>query len=134
MKNMINKLFLALALPMLFIACTMQTASRPQPRYIYKDYPPTVLGVATIQVVQEYQMPSQDPHIEHLMPQPLPNAVADWARTRFQAGGADGNLIITVKDAAITDKALPTTQGVKGWFTVDQSRHVGFGRHQYPST
>ena len=120
MKNFFN---LSVLVAALFVAaCTVPADNRPQPRFVYKDYPPTVLGVATIQVVQDYQMPSRDPNVEHLMPQPLPFAVADWARTRFKAGGSDGNLIITIKDASIVGQDLPMTKGVKGWFTVDQSQ------------
>lgn len=122
MKNLMkNKI--AFVLVALFVAaCAMNAPSRPQPHFVYKQYPPTVLGVATIQVVQEYAMPSNDPNIEHLMPLPLPTAVADWARTRFQAGGSDGNLIITIKDASIKGQDLPMTKGVKGMFTIDQAQ------------
>ena len=111
-----------IALTAALAACTMTNEKRPQPHYAYKDYPPTVLGVATIQVIQEYAMPSRDPNVEHLMPQPLPFAVADWARTRFKAGGTDGNLIVTIKDASLIGQDLPKTKGVEGWFTIDQSQ------------
>lgn len=110
------------AAAVLLAGCTVPTENRPKPHFTYAAYPPTVLGVATIQVVQEYSMPSRDPNVEHLMPLPLPYAVADWARTRFKAGGSDGNLIITVKDASVVGQDLPLTKGVKGWFTIDQSQ------------
>ncbi len=102
--------------------CTVPTDDKPRANYAYKAYPPTILGVSTIQVVQEYVMPSREPNVEHLLTQPLPDAVAEWARARFQAGGADGNLIITIKEASIIGQDLPMTNGVKGWFTIDQSQ------------
>lgn len=122
MKNQTIFKSVSFAAALLLASCTLPNETRPQPHYTYKDYPPTTLGVATIQVMQDYVMPAQDPHVEHLLPQPLPSAVADWARTRFKAGGADGNLIITIKDASIVGQDLPKTSGVKGWFTIDQSQ------------
>jgi hypothetical protein len=102
-------------------ACTVPAPQRPMPKFAYKQYPPTYLSVANIQVVESYAMPAADPHVEHLMPLPLPTAIADWARSRFKAGGADGTLIITVKNAEVKKTDLPRTRGVKGAFTVDQS-------------
>ncbi len=102
-------------------ACTIPAPQRPMPKFAYTQYPPTYLSVANIQVVESYAMPARDPQVEHLMPLPLPTAVADWARTRFKAGGADGTLIVTIKNAEVKKTDLPRTRGVKGVFTVDQS-------------
>jgi hypothetical protein len=107
--------------PILLAACAISSPQRPQPKFAYKQYPATYISVANIQVVEAYAPPMAAPNVEHLMPMPLPQAVADWARTRFKAGGADGTLIITIKNAAVTKQDLPRTKGVKGAFTIDQS-------------
>ena len=102
-------------------ACTMNVPERPRPQFAYTQYPPTVLNVAEINVVEAYAPPMRLPNVEHLMPEPLTQSVATWARNRFRAGGADGVVTITVSDASVTAKDLSRTQGVKGWFTVDQA-------------
>ena len=102
-------------------ACTVTSSARQQPRFAYKQYPATRINVATIEVRENYTMPMQSPNIEHLMPLPLPQAFADWARTRFVATGTTGTMIITISQANVLRKDLPRTDGVKGWFTVDQA-------------
>lgn len=105
----------------LLTACTVDAPARPQPRFTYKQYPPVLVNVANIQVVEQYVSPAQKPNVEHLMPLPLPNAVADWARSRFQTTGSDGTLIITITDASMKEQFLQRTEGVRGIMTVDQA-------------
>lgn len=119
---MTRKFFLAFAALALLAGCADTVApKRPVPHYVYEKYPSQPLKVATIQIEEQYQMPMKMPNVEHVMPQPLPQAVADWARKRFVATGADGTLVITIKNASVMQKNLARTEGVKGWFTVDQA-------------
>ena len=111
-------LFLAAAF---LAACAITPPERPNPNFAYKQYPPTVLNVAQIDVVEAYTPPMRTPNVEHMMPHPLPSAVAEWARTRFRAGGSDGVVTITIQDASVIAQDLNRTSGVKGWFTVDQA-------------
>ena len=115
------KKLIALMAVLLVAGCTMDAPVRPMPRFAYKQYPATNLNVAAIDVQEDYRMPMQNPNVEHLMPQPLPQAVADWARTRFKATGSTGTMIVTIRQASVEAKGLPTTDGVRGWFTVDQA-------------
>lgn len=115
------KKFFILASIILIAACTMPMEQRPMPRLTYTQYPVTNINVGSIQIVEKYAMPMQNPNIEHLMPQPLPQAVADWARKRFKATGSAGTMVITINQASVVRQDLPKTDGVKGWFTVDQS-------------
>ncbi len=121
MKKLILSGCAALATIGLIACANTMTGPRPTPRYSYTQYPATTLGVANIQVVEAFSSPMAQPNAEHLMPEPLPQAVANWARTRFKAGGGDGTLVITINDASVVQKNLQRTTGVKGWFTVDQS-------------
>ena len=115
------KKFLAVALTMLVVSCTTYIPPAPKANYSYKQYPVQNLNVGSIQVVEAYSSPMKLPNVEHLMPDPLPHAVADWARTRFKANGGAGTLTITITNASVIRQDLPTHQGVTGWFNVDQS-------------
>lgn len=116
------KKILIFATALLLSACaTFNDPPRPMPRYTYQQYPVIGLNVASINVVQAYSMPMQSPNAEHLMPEPLPQSVNNWARNHFKATGTDGVVTITIKDASVIKKDLAPTQGIKGKFTVDQT-------------
>lgn len=102
-------------------ACANVVApDRPVPEYDYKKYPPVMLDVSSVQVV-DYIPTMQPAHVEHLMPQPLPVAVSDWARDRFKPVGTQGVAFITVREATMIETDLDRTKGIKGVFTVDQA-------------
>lgn len=101
---------------------TPPPVERPVPRYVYQQYPPTRVNVANIQVIEEYASPSDGVHAEQLMPDPLPRAVATWARNHFKTNdGANGTLTITIKDASVLKKDLEKSRGFKGAVTIEQT-------------
>lgn len=106
---------------LLFTACVTSAPPRPMPQYTYNKYPPMTLNVASIQVVDGYNSPLQHPNVEHTMPDPLPKALNQWARTRFVAGGSEGELTITIKNASVTTQNLPVKSGVQGMLNVEQA-------------
>ena len=116
-----KKILTILAAVVMLASCTMDAPVRPIPRFSYKQYPATNVNVASVEVREDYRMPMQNPNVEHLMPLPLPQAVADWARSRFRATGTAGTMVITIRQASVSAKGLPTTEGVRGWFTLDQA-------------
>ena len=116
-----KKILIATLTAFVLAACTTPIEQRPQPHFAYKAYPPVLLNVATIRVEEAYVTTGQPPHAEQLMPLPLPQAVSDWAHSRFQAVGQSGTAVITIKDASVVTTDLPRTKGVKGWVTVDQA-------------
>lgn len=106
------------------VACsTSNPAPRPMPSLAYTKYPPLRVNVARVEVVDNYSS-GQYPNIEGQMALPLPQAVHDWAQSRFQANGQDGVLTITIDKAAVVTDNLQRTQGVKGWLTVDQAQRL----------
>lgn len=116
-----KKIILALSAVLLTACANTTTDPKPVAHYSYMQYPATTLNVASIQVIDGYNQPMQMPNAEHLMPDPLPKAVSDWARAHFKAGGGEGSVTITIKDASVVGKNLQLTPGVKGWFTKDQA-------------
>lgn len=115
-----KKMLIVFAVMALAACANTKTDPRPMPQYAYKKYPPVMLNVASIQV-EDYTPSMQAPNVEHLMPQPLPAAVSDWAYTHFKPVGSMGTLYITVKDASMVGSDLKRSSGIKGVFTIDQA-------------
>lgn len=116
-----KKILMIVAAVVLTSCNTIVPAQRPTPRYVYQQYPVAMLNVGNIQVVEAYTSPSDGMHAEQLMPDPLPTAVATWARNHFKANGGNGTLTITVKDASVLKKDLQSAGGFKGAMTIEQA-------------
>lgn len=119
--NLILAPFVFAVVALVATACAMPSSQKPSPQFMWQRYPALYLGVSNIQVIEEYAPPSDKQHIENLLSPSLPAAVAQWARGRFVAGGADSTLIITIRNASMVKKELPRTKGIKGLFTIDQA-------------
>ena len=116
------KKILTIVAAILLTACnTVAPVQRPVPHYVYQQYPAVILNVGSIQVVEAYTSPSDGMHAEQLMPDPLPEAIAAWARSHFKANGGNGTLTITVKDASVIKKDLQKAGGFKGAVTIEQA-------------
>jgi hypothetical protein len=116
-----KKLSIICAAILLAACANTETHPRPVPQYVYQQYPVAQLNVGSIQVVEAYTMPMNKPNAEQLMPEPLPKAVANWARGHFKATGGDGTLTITIKDASVVEQDLKRSKGLKGAVTIDQA-------------
>lgn len=101
-------------------ACQSTPAAKPATNS-YAFQPPITLDVATINVIDEYQSPGKSPNVEHLFPTPPAQAVHQWTKDRLKAAGTSRVAEVVIKDASVIETALPRTEGVKGWFTKDQS-------------
>ncbi len=66
--------------------------------------------------------PREYPHVGYRAPFTFEQAARDWAASHFNMTGNSVNTLrITLRDGDITEKLLPTTKGIKGWFTKDQA-------------
>ena len=83
---------------------------------------PIQLDIYEMNVQNEYQQPKRPPYVEHLFPIPLEQAIETWAQDRIKTAGSDRSLLLVVKNASVTEKNLPTTTGIMGWFTDDQEK------------
>jgi hypothetical protein len=65
--------------------------------------------------------PREYPYVGYLAPTPYSDVVHAWAAQRFAlTGGSVNTLRITMRQGAITEKLLPVTTGVAGWFKKEQ--------------
>lgn len=66
--------------------------------------------------------PKEYPHVMSRAPFTFEQAAKAWADAHFNLSGNSVNTLrITLKEGDITEKLLPKTKGIKGWFTKDQS-------------
>jgi hypothetical protein len=109
-------------LGLLLVACTAtpSTPSLPAPRFT--DEAPITLRVGKIEIANEFHSPAQPPHVEYRFDYPPADMLRAWVDDRIRAGGGEDILEVTIKDASVVAADLPKTQGLKGVFTVDQSK------------
>lgn len=111
--------FAVLASLMLMAACQVQDSSVPT---LQLDGAPIRFSAATVDVVEAYRSPMQEPNVEHLFPTPPADALKQWANQRLQAAGGEGRLEFAIEDASVVTVDLPKTPGFKGAFTTDQDK------------
>ncbi len=102
------------------VGATAQQAPAPQ-GFGFQQKGPIALDVAAIEVVDSYVAPLREPNVEHLIPVSPSAAVRLWAADRLRAEGTTGRARVVVRDGAVKEVPLPRTEGVRGWFTKDQS-------------
>ncbi|WP_151114919.1 hypothetical protein [Hypericibacter adhaerens] len=102
-------------------ACDTPPHREPFPQLTYQHLAPIHLDVAKIVIVDAYQPPMTDPHVEQDFPTPPATAARQWAQDRLKAVGSDGVATFTITDGSAIDVPLPRTTGLTGVVTEDQS-------------
>jgi hypothetical protein len=85
---------------------------------------PTVYKVnaTSLDIVVADRTPHEYPQVGHLAPTTFEQALRAWAAQRFQlTGGSVNTLRITLKEGRITERILPITTGIRGWFKKEES-------------
>ena len=119
-----NRLRLCTTLALLALAAASCRAPPEPPDFPpirFVDAGPIRLDVGRIAVVEEYRPPLAAPNVEHVFPVQPAAAVAQWARDRLRAVGADGRAELVIRDASVVEVALRKTTGLRGVLTTDQS-------------
>jgi len=121
MTILLRRLFIVVLAGLALAACETPVAVQRLPEITFAHLPKIGLNVASVEIVSEYQAPLQAPNVEHLMKTPPEKALKRWAADRLVAKGASNTARFTVNDAKVVQEALPVKEGVKGFFTTDQS-------------
>lgn len=112
---------LFVVVPMLLLGCETPNPAISFPELTFTHKPKINLNVAKIEVINEYQMPFEAPNVEHLAPI-APGAAAErWAQDILTPVGAGGVAQFVITRAAITERKLKTTSGLKALISIDQS-------------
>ena len=117
-----RSLLLAAAAAATLAAC-QSAPIRPAPRSVdFSSFGPIVLNAAKIDFVDASRPAGGVVHVEQRATIPPLETMRRWTAERLQAAGRAGTVRVTVRDASIVEVPLPTTGGVKGYFTNDQAQ------------
>jgi hypothetical protein len=83
----------------------------------FTNEPPLRLGVASLEVNDEYRPNFDPPHFEQRLPIPLPHVADNWARDRLQPAGTSGRAVAVITDASVVEIKLPKETGLSATFT-----------------
>jgi hypothetical protein len=94
----------------------------PPPRQAFTDLrftnePPLRLGVAALEIDDEYRPNFDPPHYEQRLPIPLPHVADNWARDRLRPAGTSGRAVAVITDASVFEINLPKESGLSATFT-----------------
>ncbi|MEQ8319962.1 MAG: hypothetical protein RH946_06850 [Rhodospirillales bacterium] len=104
-------------------ACQTPPPNAPEyPELTFTHLPPISLGVAGLEIVDNFTPPADATHIENRMPVSLESALRNWARDRLKFNGVSGVAKFIIENASVTETDLPRTKGLTGVFTTDQAQ------------
>jgi hypothetical protein len=114
------RLFLFLSLALLASCRSSQPVDFPP--LTFKKYAPIYLNVASIQVIDEYKSPQQEPYVEHLLPYSPEDAMRIWVKDRIRAVGLDNTLHVIIKDGSVKATTKKAENSFSQFLTIDQNR------------
>ena len=91
-------------------SCSYVESDTPPPLSFTK-YQPIILDVGSIEFVDEYKSPMQDPYVEHRLPYSPAEAMHIWVKDRIRANGNEKTLQVIIKDARVVVSTLPNSSG-----------------------
>lgn len=115
------KRFLLALTTLTLIGCQQAPTPQTLQPLSFASMPKIRIAAAEIRVVEQYEPPLKAPNVEHMFPNPPTKAVNQWVADRLQAAGTSGLLEVSIEDASVVEVPLPKTDGVRGFFTDDQS-------------
>ena len=107
----------------LLAACqTAQPVAPPQ--FSAAAYAPLSINARQLEIIDNWAMPMQDPHIEHLL-QPSPAQImTDWASRVLVPAGGSGELILDISKASVIVTDLPPPEKITSLVKDNQDSRV----------
>ena len=99
------------------------TTTAPQ-KFDSASYAPMALNARRLEIVENWQMPMQEPYIGHFQTPYPSNMVAKWAAAVLQPAGGSGELVLDISTASVTREKLPQQTDLKGLLTDQQDTRV----------
>ena len=102
-------------------ACESHPPSSVNRDITFTHLKPYLLNVASLEIVNAYKTPYEDPYVEHLVPISPSTAARQWATHLLHPVGKEGVVRVTISDAQIILEALGVNQDFKSLFTTEQA-------------
>ena len=78
------------------------------------------LGISSLDIINDYVSPKTDPFIDHtIMPSPALQ-LTQWATKTLNPSDDQGNALLTIMKASMTEKDIEAEEGLKALFTNQQ--------------
>lgn len=122
--RVLRRLALIAGLGALLCACSSNSHVQRFPELSFRSQPPFQIDVGRVEVVAEYQAPTQPPHIELDMPVSPEQALKRWAQDRLAPIGRANGLRVVIRDASATETPLKTDTGFTGMFKKEQAARI----------
>ena len=101
-----------------------QTTTPVPPMAAANKFIPLAVNARRLEIIDNWQMPIEAPHIGHRA-QTLPsNFLAEWASQVLQPAGGSGELVFDISRASVTQIALPLEAGIQTLLTDQQESKI----------
>lgn len=114
-------LIAAAALVLSASLCAAKDEPAPPPLK-FADMPAYQVAATSVEIDDQDHTPREYPQVGYLAPTTFADALDEWVAQRFQlTGGSVNKLRVTLREGRITEKILPITKGIRGWFKKEES-------------
>ena len=101
-----------------------QTTAPVPPITTADEFMPLAMNARRLEIVDNWQMPVEPPHIGFRAQTSPSNLLAEWASQVLQPAGGSGELIFDISRASLTRIALPMEVGVTTLLTDQQESKI----------
>jgi hypothetical protein len=117
-----RQIVLAVLTLVAFIPTAIAQDGGPSPMVRFMPMTPYNVDAASFIIENQAHTPQAYPHVGPLAETPFDVAAQQWAEQRFVLTGSSVNkLRVTLREARITEKILPITKGIAGWFKKEEA-------------
>ena len=122
LSSNIKLLCLASFLFCTLLSCKTSNIESTTPELTFSHLPDIRINVAKISVLNEYKMPFKQPNVEHVAPISPGASVERWVSDILVPVGDKLDAQFIIKSGSIIESELKTQKGLKGVFTIEQSK------------
>ena len=118
-KTMLSRRYASLLMlsASLVASCSPKAELRPQ---ITATGSRIDLGVASVDIIDDYNNPNVKPYIDHLINPSPAMQLTQWAAETLKPADEKGNMLLTIMKASMTEKDIEAEEGLKALFTNQQ--------------
>ena len=101
-----------------------QTTPQVPPATTADEFVPLAMNARRLEIIDNWQMPVEPPHIGFRAQTSPSNLLAEWASQVLQPTGGSGELVFDISRASLTRIALPLEVGVTTLLTDQQESKI----------